>query len=136
MQIVHAFNRESEPNDDGLTAAELLQLEMANERAAEAAAEEAIKLSHEQRFHNQVKDIKNRIELRRMLAEYEAGKLPPPVYNTYNKEMENARSSDYTLDEMVPSQYGQQPHRLHLVPYKRVDEVPDFEVTTYMPNTV
>lgn len=101
---------------------------MANEREAEAAAEEAIELSHEERFRNQVKDIKNRIELRRMLAEYEAGNLAPPVYNTYNQEVENARASDYTMDEMVPSQYGQQPHQLHLVPYKRVGGVSDFEV--------
>ena len=31
-------------------------------------------------FLNRIKDIKNRIELRRMLAEYEAGNLKPPVY--------------------------------------------------------
>lgn len=29
---------------------------------------------------NRIKDIKNRIELRRMMAEYEAGNLKPPVY--------------------------------------------------------
>lgn len=116
------------PYPNGLTAAELLQLEVANEREAEAAAEEAIELSHEQRFRNQVKDMKNRIELRRMLAEYEVGNLAPPVYNTYNQEVENARTSDYTQDEMIPSQYGQQPHRMNLLPYKRVDGELDFEV--------
>lgn len=117
--------RDSYPN--GMTAAELLQLEAANEREAESVAEEAIELSREDRFRNQVKDIKNRMELRRMLAEYEAGDLPPPVYNTYNQEMENARGSDYTMDELIPNQYGQ-PHQANVAPYKRIGIMSEYEV--------
>lgn len=47
-----------------------------------------------------VKDIKNRIELRRMLAEYEAGNLKPPIFyrkNGYDVVGENV-GSDYVDD--------------------------------------
>lgn len=47
-------------------------------------------------FVNRMKDIKNRIELRRMLAQYEAGNLKPPIFykdtgvdgNDYEEEPE------------------------------------------------
>lgn len=112
----------------GLTAAEMLQLEIANDRAAEAATDEDFERFRDERLSNQVKDIKNRIELRRMLAEYEAGYLQPPEYNTYNKEVENVRVSDYALDELVPSQYEQQPHLGQLVPLKKNNWVSNYEV--------
>jgi hypothetical protein len=36
----------------------------------------------EQALENRVKDIRNRMELRQMLAEYEAGNLKPPIYRS------------------------------------------------------
>lgn len=35
-------------------------------------------------IENRIKDIKNRIELRKMLAEYESGQLKPPIYYQKN----------------------------------------------------
>lgn len=38
--------------------------------------------SEDNEMENRQKDIKNRIELRKMLAEYESGILKPPIYHT------------------------------------------------------
>lgn len=42
---------------------------------------------------DRIKDIKNRIELRRMLAQYESGHLKPPIY--YTNRVVNANEEDY-----------------------------------------
>lgn len=44
-----------------------------------------------------VQDIRHRIELRRMLAEYEAGALPEPVYKTYAQQMDRLHSAQQAL---------------------------------------
>lgn len=44
-------------------------------------------------LENRIKDIRNRIELRRMLAEYESGHLKPPIY--YTNGVVDADEEDY-----------------------------------------
>lgn len=44
-------------------------------------------------LEDRIKDIKNRIELRRMLAQYESGHLKPPIY--YTNRVVNANEEDY-----------------------------------------
>ncbi|KAG4070774.1 hypothetical protein HA402_011000 [Bradysia odoriphaga] len=55
-------------------------------------------------IENRIKDIKNRIELRKMLAEYESGQLKPPIYYQQdifeNSANEEPAVEDYLLPNM------------------------------------
>jgi receptor-type tyrosine-protein phosphatase N len=52
------------------------------EEILERQHEQADELREEQALENRMKDIRNRIELRQMLAAYEAGNLKPPIYRS------------------------------------------------------
>lgn len=87
------INENHAADDDG--AAE------ADEFLLNAAAEEQEALAE------QMQDMRNRIELRRMLAEYEAGELPEPVYRTYSQQMEQ----QLLLPAQTQQQHQQQQQR-------------------------
>lgn len=53
-------------------------------------------------IENRIKDIKNRIELRKMLAEYESGHLKPPIYYQKNIFDDNDdQDSAFTIDDYL-----------------------------------
>lgn len=67
-------------------------------------------------MQNKQKDIKNRIELRKMLAEYESGILKPPIYHKNGK-----------FESLTPNEdnfiYEDEPNEELLTPYdKRTDQ--------------
>ncbi|XP_037919651.1 receptor-type tyrosine-protein phosphatase N2 [Hermetia illucens] len=67
---------------------------------------------------DRIKDIVNRIELRRMLARYESGKLSPPVYLNDQVLPEN-----YLVDEnvLLPNEYKENNKRTEIEPVKTED---------------
>lgn len=54
-------------------------------------------------IENRIKDIKNRIELRKMLAEYESGQLKPPIYYQKDIFVNSANEEPAAEDYLVPN---------------------------------
>lgn len=82
---------------------------------------------------NRIKDIKNRIELRRMMAEYEAGNLQPPIYY-------RANGDDYQDDDVPDEQFfrpddkrAEQPARTSFREMARHQPEQEFEQTNELP---
>lgn len=67
-----------------------------------------------------VQDIRHRIELRRMLAEYEAGALPEPVYTTYAQQMERLHGAQQALwqEQQLERQQLEQQQNQQLLPVR------------------